>query len=501
MSNFVSEFLALLSSMTVGYNGSLVQFVTQDPNVTTTTYNWRAWSTPTQADLTADKSTPFASWTPIFGDWTDLPPTKNIVDAITAYNKSPLVTTSGGTINKFNSIWSEWNKLTDELQHQISVGALLSFTMSTPISSTYFSLYINGINQLTSSYTLDSTTPTVVTLNSIVPIGNKVTAYLRKYEPTSKELSFDPTTSDVPSTMVKYKYDYEYVTQPVRDASGAITGSTYYFWVEGKSIAPVGNAISTQEAAILLTSGPTLYMTFQDLRIKPDNGYETIKFFDMSRYEVDSLTKLEMLYKAVTVANLGTYVTKDKSYKLRFTRDFTLRDDPNELDLKNTHSEWSLIRPNMKTLIPETLWNLVVDSACGQDILGNVIPNPTLLDYDDRHGTQTQYGFGPGQILIEQSLVLKSLMQAITNPKTTKWVNQQYIPDRINTIDYATQSVWFSTPQSTRQLLTQIWTTATAVQINGIFFEVLEDALANDYTFTDIFKSSRISAHSITTNA
>ena len=498
--NFVTELLALLSSMTVGLNGSLVQFVTQDPNVTTTTYNWRAWTSPTQADLTADTSVPFSVWSPIPGDWIDLPATKSTIDSITAYNKAPLITNSGGAISKFNSVWSDWGRLNDELQHVTSVGTLISFTMSTPIVPSYFSLYINGVNQITSTYTLDPNYPTIVTLNTIVPVGNKVTAYLRKYEPTATELAFDPSTTDIPSTMTKYKYDYEYVVETVRDSSGQITGSTYYFWVENKSIAAVNNPISCQEASILLTSGPSLYMTFQDMRIVPDNGYETIQFFDMTRYEVDSLTNLKMLYKAVTIANLGSFVTKDNTYKLRFTRDFTLRDDPNELDLKNTHTEWTLIRPNAKIVIPEQLWNLVIDSACGQDILGNVLPNPALVDYDNRHGTQTQYGFGQGQIFIEQNLILASLMQAIVNPTTTKWVNGAYVLDTINTIDYTSTATWFSTPQSTRQLLTQIWTTATPAQINGVFFAVLEDALANDYTFTDLFKTSRISAHSITTN-
>jgi hypothetical protein len=382
--------------------------------------------------------------------------------------------------------------------------------MKKPISPSYFSLYIDGINQLPSMYKLDSTYPTIVTLTQLVSIGSKVTVYLRRYQPTTAELAFNPAVKDVPNNMVKYRYDYQYVVQPIRNSSGAITGNTYYFWVQNKAIPYGKNLINCKEASSLLRSGPTLYLTFQDMRIISDDGYdrqidrrtggETIKFFDLTRFEINSLTSLTMIYKAITIANLGTYVTKDNTYKLRFTRDFTLRNDPNELDLKNTHTEWSLIRPNSRTLIPASLWELVVDSACGINVLGESLPSSILIDYDKRHGTKTRFGFNKNQILIDTYQVRNSLIQAILNPKTTKWLNGQYVPDMINSIDYTNASNWFSTPTSTRSLLTNIWNTASAIQINGIFFEVLNDALSNDYEFSELFKSSMLSVHSIISN-
>jgi hypothetical protein len=55
------------------------------------------------------------------------------------------------------------------------------------------------------------------------------------------------------------------------------------------------------------------------------------------------------------------------------------------------------------------------------------------------------------------------------------------------------------TPASTRQVLDYIWRHALPQHINELFFEVLNDALANNYEFTDIFKTSRLSVHSIIT--
>jgi hypothetical protein len=44
-----------------------------------------------------------------------------------------------------------------------------------------------------------------------------------------------------------------------------------------------------------------------------------------------------------------------------------------------------------------------------------------------------------------------------------------------------------------------IWNSARARQINEIFFEALEDALANNYELSDIFKTSYITVQSSTT--
>jgi hypothetical protein len=167
--------------------------------------------------------------------------------------------------------------------------------------------------------------------------------------------------------------------------------------------------------------------------------------------------------------------------------------------LKNIHTEWELIRPNSKQKIPEKLWNKIIDSACGQDIVGNPLPSRVRIDYDLRHGTTTRYGFESDQIFVENNLIVNSLYQAILNPKTTIWVNGEYVPDFINNLDYTQSGQWFETPENTRQLLNYIWNYASASQINGIFFEILEDALANNYEFSDLFKTSRLSIHSITT--
>jgi hypothetical protein len=420
---------------------------------------------------------------------------QNLITNITSYNNSPLTLNSGLVVERYNSVWSAWNVINDQYLFAISDGNIISFTFDNPIIANNFSLYINGINQLTSTYTLNSIYPNVVTLNIVIPVGQKVTGLLKKYTPTTSQLSFDPIISDVPSMMTQYKYDYQYVVQPVRDFSGQISGNTYYFWVQNKSIA--SKTISCQQAVSLLQNGPNMFMTFQDMRIFQANSY--LDFYNSNYYSTIGLINSTMKYKAITIANLNNFVNISNSFKLRFTKDFTLQDNPNEIDLKNVHTEWQLIRPNSLIKIPQSTWDKLVDSACGHDLLGNTIPSSERIQYDNRHGTFTRYGFASDQILFDNELIIPSLTQAILNPSTTKWVNGAYVPDMINNINYSLSSSWFISPESTRQFLDYIWNNASIPQINGIFFAVLDDALSTNYEFTDMFKTSLLSSHSITT--
>jgi hypothetical protein len=195
-------------------------------------------------------------------------------------------------------------------------------------------------------------------------------------------------------------------------------------------------------------------------------------------------------------------VAKDDTFKLRFTRDFILRDDPQNLDLKDTHTAWKLIRPGQRTAIPETLWQKLTDSVAGQDAGGNAVPALRRVLYDERNGTSTQFGFGPEQILAPQGLLKSSITYTVLN---TQLVNTSvpasadgtYPVDFITSLDFSQSDSWFSTPTSARETMTTIWNTAKPSQINEIFFAALNDILASNYELTDIFKTSRLSAYSI----
>ena len=204
-------------------------------------------------------------------------------------------------------------------------------------------------------------------------------------------------------------------------------------------------------------------------------------------------------YTQFVAVGLNRHVTRDDTYKLRFTRDFILRDDPNDISLKNVHTEWVLFRENQKDRIPENLWLKLGDSAVGVDVAGNPLPSISRVEYDKRHNTQIRYGFGYDQVFVDRDLALTSIMYAILNISvgSTDSVSGVSVSNEMKFLDFSNPNSWFADATSTRKTLTDIWNNARAEQVNYIFFTVFHDALAENYEFSDIFKTSMVAAHSI----
>lgn len=219
------------------------------------------------------------------------------------------------------------------------------------------------------------------------------------------------------------------------------------------------------------------------------------------------MTTLPVRYTKAAIKGLNLIVTRDNTYKLRFTRDFTLRDDPLNIQLKNVHQEWSLIREAQTKRIPISLWDKMVDAACGENAAGEALPIQSRIDYDARHGTATRYGTADDQIMVDSDLAKSSILNTILNTTITFEQADTKYPDYIKSLDFGTLSgqsqvddrmtVWFGDSPTTRKTLTLIWNTATPRQINEIFFSVLHNALSSNIEMTDIFKTSYLSVYSV----
>ena len=456
-----------------------------DPNYSVSSFGWRAWTTPTNDQLASDLASPNNSWQPVYGEYSYVSSiSADLITSVKKYLASPLVLLDGTEVEKYASDWSDWALLSHEVKTVTGTGSSATCTFSEAADNTRLAVYINGLAQLRSSYTISGKNVTVTS----VPNGHSLRVIHRKYEPTEDEIKFDPDVSDDPARQSQYKIDYPYVVAPTRDSNDVIVNQ-YYFWVKDKSIAPTGKSVSIQQAEKLLKSGPSVYLTFHNIQVAAGG--------------------LPVRYDSIACAGLNRYVTRDNSYKLRFTRDFILRDDPIDLDLKNTHTEWELIRESQFSKIPQTLWDKLTDAACGQNSFGSKLPSKVRIDYDNRHNTRTRYGFNPDQIFAATDLCVSSIVYSIRNTtlvKTTtqcsnvgEAANAINTPDIILGLNLDTLEDDFSTPEGAREIMDKIWRTAKPKQINEIFFSVLNDALANNYEFTDIFKTSRLSAHSIRT--
>lgn len=449
---------------------------------------WRSWSLPTQDELSIDAPAPYSTWTPIYGTWANI--NASAAD-IQAAKETPLTLRDRTEASNYMTDWTDWVQLTDLYGQVLATSDTVILPLIENLNLRRLSVYVNG-SLVVNSYFVDDNTDLVTVFN--VKANDVITYYYSRYEPSSAELLFDPTVTDDLTLQVQYKIDYQYVEQVTRDTDGGLASSTYYFWVKNKTTAPTGKTMSIQAIGNSLKAGPDLYMVLQH-PLKAENG-------------------LPVRYDAMAIYGLNQHVQADNTYKLRFTRDFTLRDDPLDLDLKNVHTEWTLLRPNQSIKIPRQLWNLLTDAACGQDIAGNLLPFNRFADYDQRYGTRTRFGFKPGQILVDSKLALETILHTI---QFTKVLRLKESKDLINTPDYldcfdfltstsssnqlaaqrAKLEAYFDTPENIRKSMELIWNTSRPKQLNEIFFETLNDALANNYEFTDLFKTSRISAHSI----
>lgn len=442
-------------------------------------YGWRTWNDPTQEDLDSDLLEPNNSWVPFFGDYQLIPTSSSTVTLITDFDNLALTLKDGTVVQKYQYSWTDWEVISDSTFNFISTDTItpIVITFDQKIVMSRLSVYVNGITK-TNVFTIDGKTLTI----SPQKIGDKIKVIYRKEVPSDDVLSFDPEVSDNPTIQTQYKNDYSYTIIPVRDSSGNILSNKYYYWVENKTTVAYGKKSSIQQIVNNIKNGPDLFMNFQ---------------YHLQEQLLQNGTILPLRYNATVLYGMNRYVTQDNTYKLRLVQNLTLQDDPHGLDLKNVHAEWTLIRPSQNAKIPTQLWLKLTDAVCGEDSAGNVLPSVRRSEFDARHGTRTQYGFAGDQILVDSTFAKDTVTYTILNTQLTKEISPDvFAPDYITALDFTNSDNWFIDPETSRETMELIWNTATPEQINEIFFAVLQDALANNYEFTDIIKTSYISAYS-----
>ena len=445
----------------------------QDPMYSRTEYEWRSWSVPTQGDLSSDLAAPNNEWQPYLGAEIAQRITADIVKQM-SQSSSTLTLKSGIEIKRFSTTWTPWHVLQDIVIEQVAIkNTPITFAVvsETDLDLNRLSIYANGIQLNPGGYTILGNS---VELVNTLAEGTTITLLYRAYMPNASELAFDPATNDDLTIQTQYKLDYEYSSIDVRDEYGNITGKRYYFWVQDKSIPQQNKKMSLIQAKNILKSGPSSFAIFS--RLLPD---------------ADGAS-----YDSCSISGLGLHVTKNAAYKLRFLRNFTLRDDPEEIKLKNTHAEWTLLRRTQNVKIPAALWEHITAAVAGTDIGGAAVPSQVRVDYDLRNGTRTRFGFSHGQIFADTGLVRTTIVNSILNTSLTIKIGSKVYPDYITALNLDEADKWFATPQSARDTMALIWNTARSQQINEIFFNVLDDALANNYEFSDLFKTSFITVSS-----
>lgn len=447
-------------------------------------YGWVAWDNPTTLDLRGDLPSPRNKWKPYFGDDVIVDISPDVIAEIQKPNNKWTMP-NGEVIEKYVSTWSDWEKMNNVTADAVSDGLPgASFDIQTDdfeIVASRLSVYANGTQINPNDIRVDLKTVTII---NAYPEGTHFHMLYRMYRPAEQELSFDPAVKDNFSILSRYRADYQYTVKAVRNSAGNIVGNRYYFWVKNKSTVKAGKAMSLKNAAKILQFGESEFILF-------------------SRMVQDANSHSGASYDSCAIRGLNNIVTQNDTYKLRFLRDFSLRDDPQELKLKNKHTEWTIIRERQSVKIPQKLWTALTNSVCAMDAAGNALPSQVRINYDAKYGTRTRYGFNPGQIMVEASLAMATVIYTILNTALTVDIGVAEITDYITFFDIDASSTpeqiqqrWFSDPETARNTMNRIFETARSTQVNEIFFAVMNDALSNNYEFTDLFKTSMIMVNS-----
>ena len=177
----------------------------------------------------------------------------------------------------------------------------------------------------------------------------------------------------------------EYVSESVIDMYTSTSISYFYYWVKNKTQVPSSQSRVNDIVSVsnLITSPLTQGLSYF-APISPNS---------------------------FMIANIVNNLTKDNSvlqinYRKRNIKD---KSDP-------IHAQWLLIREHYKDAqIPNQIWNKMVDSLCGYDVLDATVPDITL-SVNDRYGNKVR----PRQTWFKDIKKARKILYQVLNDITSK---------------------------------------------------------------------------------
>lgn len=371
---------------------------------------------------------------------------------------------------------------------------------------TYVDVYKNGV-----LVQLEVLVTHLAGILSIALIGalsinecDTITIVRRSYSPTEGELEFDPIIEDAGSATTQWSVGYNYSTSTIltNTSDNNNTNSTkyYYFWVEGTPDRSTTSktSLSVVEIANQIRTIPTPHLIVQrpkdDPRLIERYGYGVSPYASVYSQGVlsESTYQVPVLYREAIIRGVAQYVSDDTRYLVRFTRDFTLRDDLRDdaRMLKNRHQEWQLVREAQTSTIPRALWDRLTEALIKHKLTDVSIRVPSLERelFDATYGTDTQYGLGADQTFVESSLGLATAVSYL------KDANNDFKP---TDIDNFFSSHDLTSPLGIAAAMDDIYTSFSSAHVNSIWFNVLHDSMSIRANYKELMKTSWIALHGI----
>ena len=222
-------------------------------------------------------------------------------------------------------------------------------------------------------------------------------------------------------------------------------------------------------------------------------------------------------YRTVAVRGIRGLINSDDRFILRFTRDFTLRNEirhgePHgtarnwinwgeesniynnpkqaDIDLKTLHREWMMFRENQINSVPFDLWVKLTEAVVGNKLGDPATRVPALAAelYDQQFGTQESIGLQDGQAFVARETGLTTILNDLNDP------NNDFKPVDVETF-LLTHS--FDTPENIEKSMIDMYNTFDNVSVNRIFFKCLQDAFTFQDKYQGLFKTSMVSINGV----
>lgn len=269
----------------------------------------------------------------------------------------------------------------------------------------------------------------------------------------------------------------------------ATVAQTEYF--VGLDIAP-GTPVSVFVDGFVVAPGDITININSITLATPATGGEDIKIEYTGLYDI--ATTVPTRYVQAIIRGLRGLIDADRRYAVRFTRDFTLRDDlevgRTSLELKNHHEEWKIFREAQQFHIDRYLWDKVTEAMVGYKLSDPTIRVPSLNRelYDVRYLTSTQIGLRNGQKFTDGPLAIQTVLADLQNP------DNNFQPVDIN-VFFNTYN--FDTNEDIIESMNTIYNTFPYEHVNRIYFSVLNDAFSFKDKYEDMFKTSMVALHGV----
>lgn len=228
------------------------------------------------------------------------------------------------------------------------------------------------------------------------------------------------------------------------------------------------------------------YRTKNNNRYNSDVSLIPNQFVDNVTTKLDRETYKPVRYNEFFIKGLNNKLRINDNYKLRLTRDYTLRDEPYGLDRKNVHNEWNYLRRNQRYKIDKKLWSHLIDTLCGESIFGQPISVNQYKLYDDRNNSNKRFGLKDGQVLLDKNEAISVVIDSINN-----------IGINYEGFELMDMNEVFSDNRKIRSFMNELYNKAKVSHVNDIFFDVLLESLSKQKDYDGVLKSSFVSLHGI----